>query len=95
MRPDEVERKLRQRLGELGPAPRTELLHVLMLADLEGAERIGEFWSYAQERIADRLRESERERLGRRPAEAKAFARRAKVLRGTEPSRRHARPRKA
>jgi hypothetical protein len=26
----------------------------------------------AQERIADRLRESERERLGRRPAEAKA-----------------------
>ena len=33
----------------------------------------------AQERIADWLRESERERLGRRPAEAKAFVRRAKV----------------
>jgi hypothetical protein len=35
----------------------------------------------AQERMADRLRESEseRERLGRRPAEAKAFVRRAKV----------------
>jgi len=33
----------------------------------------------AKERIADRLRESERERLGRRPAEAKAYARRARV----------------
>jgi hypothetical protein len=33
----------------------------------------------AQERIADRLRESERDRLGRRSAEAKAFVRRAKV----------------
>ncbi|HEX4863945.1 MAG TPA: hypothetical protein VFV02_07725 [Acidimicrobiales bacterium] len=33
----------------------------------------------AQERIADRLRESESERLGRRSAEAKAFVRRAKV----------------
>ena len=33
----------------------------------------------AQERIADRLRESERERLGWRPAEARAFVRRAKV----------------
>jgi len=32
-----------------------------------------------QERIADRIRESERERLGRRPAESKAFVRRAKV----------------
>ena len=33
----------------------------------------------AKERIADRLRESEHERLGRRPAEARAFVRRAKV----------------
>jgi hypothetical protein len=33
----------------------------------------------AKERIADRLRESEHERLGRRPAEAKAYVRRAKV----------------
>jgi hypothetical protein len=33
----------------------------------------------AKERIADRLRESEREHLGRRSAEAKAFIRRAKV----------------
>jgi hypothetical protein len=33
----------------------------------------------AQERIADRLGESERERPGRRSAEAKALVRRAKV----------------
>ena len=34
----------------LGPAPRAELLYVLMLPDLERAERIGEFWSYPQSR---------------------------------------------
>jgi hypothetical protein len=33
----------------------------------------------AKERIADRLRESEHERLGRRSSEAKAYVRRAKV----------------
>jgi hypothetical protein len=37
-------------LEALGPAPRAELLHVLMLPDLERAERIGEFWSYPQSR---------------------------------------------
>jgi hypothetical protein len=31
-------------------APRAEL-HVLMLPDLERAERIGEFWSYPEGRI--------------------------------------------
>jgi hypothetical protein len=31
------------RLDALGPAPRAELLHVLMLPDLGRAERIGEF----------------------------------------------------
>jgi hypothetical protein len=40
MRPDELERRLRERLDALGPAPRAELLHVL--------DRIGEFWSYPQ-----------------------------------------------
>lgn len=30
---------------EQGPAPRAELLHVLMLRDFDRAERIGEFWS--------------------------------------------------
>ena len=30
MRPNELERRLRQRIDALGPAPRAELLHVLM-----------------------------------------------------------------
>jgi hypothetical protein len=50
VRPDDLDRKLRARLDALGPAPRAELLHVLMLPDLERAERIGEFWSYPQSR---------------------------------------------
>lgn len=50
MRPDELERRLRARLDALGPAPRAELLHVLMPPDIERAERIGEFWSYPQSR---------------------------------------------
>ena len=48
MRPDELERQLRERLDALGPAPRAELLHVLMLPDFERADRIGEFWAYPQ-----------------------------------------------
>ena len=39
-----VERQLRERLDALGPAPRAELLHVLMLPDFDRADRIGEFW---------------------------------------------------
>jgi hypothetical protein len=50
VRPDELERRLRERLDALGPAPRAELLHVLMLPDFERADRIGEFWSYTQTR---------------------------------------------
>jgi hypothetical protein len=50
MGPDEFERRLRERLDALGPAPRAELLHVLMLPDFDRAERIGEFWSYPQSR---------------------------------------------
>jgi hypothetical protein len=46
MRPDELERRLRERLDALGPAPRAELLHVLMLPDFERADRIGEYWGY-------------------------------------------------
>ena len=42
MRPDELERQLRQRLDALGGACRAELLHVLMLPDFERADRIGE-----------------------------------------------------
>ena len=35
MRPDELERRLQERLDALGPAPRAELLHVLLLPDFE------------------------------------------------------------
>jgi hypothetical protein len=42
MRPDELERRLRERLDALGP-PRAELLHVHMLPDVERADQIGEF----------------------------------------------------
>jgi hypothetical protein len=42
MRPDQLDRRLRERLDALGPAPRAELLHVLMLPDFERADRIGE-----------------------------------------------------
>jgi hypothetical protein len=45
MRPDELERRLQERLDPLGPAPRAELLHVLMLPDLERAEPARE-WSF-------------------------------------------------
>jgi hypothetical protein len=47
---EHVERKLRQRLDALGPAPRAELLHVLMLPDFDRAERIGDFWGYPESR---------------------------------------------
>jgi hypothetical protein len=50
MRPDELERRIRERPDALPPAARAELLHLLMLPDLDRAERIGEFWSYPQSR---------------------------------------------
>src|SRR5215211_5890375 len=60
MRPDELERRLQERLDALGPAPRAELLHVLMLPDFDRADRIGEFWDYPESRafaeLLDRLR---------------------------------------
>ena len=54
MRPDHLEGRLRQRLDALGPAPRAELLHVLMLPDLERADRIGEFWGLKGTETLDR-----------------------------------------
>jgi hypothetical protein len=63
MRPDELERRRRARLDALGPAPRDELLHVLMLPDLELADRIGEFWGYPQSRaFAELLIDCEEDR---------------------------------
>jgi hypothetical protein len=58
---EHVERELRQRLEALGPAPRAELLHVLMLPDFERADRIGEFWGYPESRtFAELLIDCER-----------------------------------
>ena len=63
LRSDDVERRLRARLDALGPAPRAELLHVLMLPDLERAERIGEFSSYPRSRtFAELLIDCEEDR---------------------------------
>jgi hypothetical protein len=59
MRPDELERRLQERLDALPPAARAELLHVLMLPDLEADERIGEFWSCPRSRTFARSSETE------------------------------------
>jgi hypothetical protein len=57
---EKPERQSVNTLDALGPAPRAELLHVLMLRDFDRADAIGEFWSYPQSRAfaraADRLR---------------------------------------
>jgi hypothetical protein len=63
MKPDELERRLQERLDALGPAPRAELLHVLMLPDFERADRIGEFWGYPESRaFAELLIDCEEDR---------------------------------
>jgi IPT/TIG domain len=50
-RPDQLERRLRERLDALGPAPPAELLlHVLTLPDFERADVIGDFWGYPESR---------------------------------------------
>jgi hypothetical protein len=51
MRLDELEKQRQERLDALGPAPRAELLQVLMLPDFERADRIGEFWGYPESRV--------------------------------------------
>ena len=63
MRPDELEKQLQKRLDALGPAPRTELLHVPMLPDFDRADRIGEFWGYPESRaFAELLIDCEEDR---------------------------------
>jgi hypothetical protein len=63
MRPDEPERRLQERLDSLGPASRAELFHVLMLPDLEQADRIGELWSSPESRtFAELLIDCEEDR---------------------------------
>jgi hypothetical protein len=64
VRPNELEQLLRERLNALGPAPRAELLHVLMLPDFERADRIGEFWGYPESRaFAELLIDCEEDRV--------------------------------
>jgi hypothetical protein len=64
VRPDELERQLRERLDALGPAPRAELLHVLTLPDFDRADRIGEFWRNPKTRtFAELLIDCEEDRV--------------------------------
>ena len=44
LRPDQLERRLRERLDALGPAPRAELLHVLTLPDFDRVGAIQSYW---------------------------------------------------
>lgn len=55
MRPDELERQLRSRLDALGPAPRAELLHVLMLPDFERVDAMGSYWANPKTRTFGEL----------------------------------------
>jgi hypothetical protein len=62
-RPDELERRLRERLDALGPAPRAELLHVLMLPDFDRADVIGSYWGNPKTRaFAELLIDCEEDR---------------------------------
>jgi hypothetical protein len=61
----QLERRLRQRLDALGPAPRAELLHVLMLPDFDRADRIGEFWGYPRGAPSELLIDAEDRTYGR------------------------------
>jgi hypothetical protein len=60
----EMERRLRERLDALGPAPRAELLHTLMLPDFDRAGRIGEFYGDPRTRtFAELLIDLEEDRV--------------------------------
>jgi hypothetical protein len=60
----QLERRLRQRLDALGPAPCAELLHVLMLPTL--SEPAGECWGYPESRaFAELLIDCEEDRTPR------------------------------
>ena len=63
VRSDELERRLRARLDSLGPTPRAELLHVLMLPDLERVGMIQSYWGNSATRtFADLLIDREEDR---------------------------------
>jgi hypothetical protein len=52
------------RLDALGPAPRAELLHVLMLPDFDRADAIGSYWGNPKTRtFAELLIDCEEDRV--------------------------------
>jgi hypothetical protein len=55
MRPDELESRLQEWLDALGPAPRAELLHVLMLPNSDRADAIGSYWANPKTRAFGEL----------------------------------------
>jgi hypothetical protein len=62
----EYEVLLREQLDRMGPAPRAELLHVLMLPDFDRANAIGELWASPKTRtLAELLIDAEEDRLVR------------------------------
>jgi hypothetical protein len=61
----ELEETLRERLDALGPAPRPELRHVLIVRYLERAERIREFWSYPTRAFGELLIDLEEDKAAR------------------------------
>jgi hypothetical protein len=66
VRPDELERRLQERLDALGPAPRAELLHVLMLPDFDRADVIGSYWGNPKTRaFAELLIDLEEDKAAR------------------------------
>jgi len=99
VRPDQLERQLRERLDALGPAPRAELLHVLMLSDFDRADRIGEFLGNPKTRtFAELLIDCEEDRTLRavlvgmlRESERAPETRRARAARraGAAPAAEH------
>jgi hypothetical protein len=63
MRPDKPKRRLGDRLDALCPAPRAELLNVLMLPDFDRADAIGCCWGNAKTRtFAELLIDCEEDR---------------------------------
>jgi hypothetical protein len=64
VRPDELERRLRERLDAFGPAPRAELLHVLTLPDLDRAGSERSRSGLRRRLVADDLPRNFKERSG-------------------------------
>jgi hypothetical protein len=63
MRPDQLERRLRERLDALGLARRAALLYVLTLPDSDRAAQIGELYGHPERRtLAELLIDCEEDR---------------------------------